>query len=91
MLVKDVDEKEVEVKLKKLTLRRFREVLEVVESIAEAKKRSETIELIEKGLSIVMDGFNPDANNFDYSAALDIIKESISMHQPGGSDRKKSD
>jgi hypothetical protein len=91
MLVKDVDEKEVEVKLKKLTLRKFREVLEVVESIAEAKKRSETIELIEQGLSLVIDGFNPDENSFDYSAALDIIRESIAMHQPGGSDRKKSD
>ena len=91
MLVKDINENDVEVKLKRLPLRKFREVLEVVESIAEAKKRSETIAAIEQGLSLVVDGFNPDENNFDYSAALEIIRESIAMHQPGGSDRKKSE
>jgi hypothetical protein len=91
MLVKDINEKEVSIEFKKLAIRKYREVLEVIESIKEAKKPSETIALIEQGLSLVVIGYDPEAIELEYSTSMEVLKTAIEHHQVGGPERKKSE
>jgi hypothetical protein len=89
MLVKDINEKEVSIEFKKLAIRKYREVLEVIESIKEATKPSETIALIEKGLSLVVTGYDPETIELEYSTSMDVLKTAIAHHQVSGPERKK--
>ena len=91
MIVHDIHEKKITFEFKKLTLRQFREVLETIEAITEAKKRSETIALIEKGLTLVVTGYDPETSELEYSTALEVMKTAIAHHQVGGPERKKSE
>jgi hypothetical protein len=91
MIVKDINEKEVSIEFKKLAMRKYREVLEVIESIKDATKPSETIGLIEKGLTLVVTGYDPETIELEYSTSMEVLKSAIAHHQVGGSDRKKSE
>lgn len=91
MLVKDINEKEVSIEFKKRAIRQYREVLEIIESIKEATKPSETIGLIEKGLTLVVTDYDPETIELEYSTSMEVLKSAIAHYQVGGSDRKKSE
>ena len=75
---------------KRLTVRGLKEAVSVVEAIRECKKQSETLELVEKALTLTIES-STVIDEVDLQEAMILIGQAISGGRVTDDERKKSE
>lgn len=76
---------------KRLTVRALKEAIGVVEAIRESTKQSQTLELVEKALTLTIDSESPVIDLVDLPEAMILIGQAISGGRISDDERKKSE
>lgn len=76
---------------KRLTVRALREAIGVVESIRESTKQSDTLDLVEKALTLTIESDEPVIDLVDLQEAMLLIGQAISGGRVSDDERKKSE
>lgn len=76
---------------KRLTVRALKEAVVIVETIRETTKQSELLELVEKALTLTIEGDEPIIDLVDLPEAMQLIGQAISGGRVTDDERKKSE
>jgi hypothetical protein len=84
-----IDNQMISYEPKKLGLRGMRSLLECIEGIKEAEKKSQIFDLIEKGMKICIDDFDPETCDIQMETAMGVMTETMVANTVKADERKK--
>lgn len=91
MIIKTIDGADFEFTPKRLKLRSFRDLMVCLETIQESTRKASTFEQIENGMRICLDDYDPETNELDFAASMEVIAETIRANRVSVDERKKSE
>jgi hypothetical protein len=86
-----IDNRTIPYEPKKLGLRGMRNLLECIEGIKEAEKKSQIFDLIERGMKICIDDFDPETCDIQMETAMAVMTETMVANTVKADERKKSE
>jgi hypothetical protein len=84
-----IDGQTISYEPKKLGLRGMRSLLECIEGIKEAEKKSQIFDLIEKGMKICVDDFDSETCDIQLETAMGVMTETMVANTVKAEERKK--
>jgi hypothetical protein len=84
-----IDNRTITYEPKKLGLRGMRTLLECIEGIKEAEKKSQIFGMIEKGMQICIDDFDSETCDIQMETAMAVMTETMMANTVKADERKK--
>ena len=84
-----IDNRTITYEPKKLGLRGMRTLLECIEGIKEAEKKSQIFGMIEKGMQICIEDFDSETCDIQMETAMAVMTETMMANTVKADERKK--